>query len=90
MVVVDTGFNGELLIHDRDAARLKCEIKGYDEPVEFANRARGLLRRARGHILWFGRLRTVEVLIAASELSRAASADEPIGLSARPCYSRIN
>jgi hypothetical protein len=79
-VVVDTGFNRELLIDEVHIARLKCEITQVAEPVEFANRERRRLLLARSQIIWFGRLREVYILIAPTQGSRAAMADEPIGL----------
>ena len=79
-VIVDTGFNGQLLINDTEIARLKCEIIGVDVPVEFANRERRMLSLARTRIVWFGRPQDVHVWITTAEPARAAVPDEPVGL----------
>lgn len=80
LVVVDTGFNGTLLLHDGDIARRKCDITRLEETVEFADRERRALLLGRSQIIWFGQLLHVDVLISPPNRSRAAMADEPIGL----------
>jgi predicted aspartyl protease len=79
-VIVDSGFNGELLLHDDAIIRHRCELTGLNEPIELADKASRLLMVARAQIIWFGQSRGVDVLIGTTQSSRAATADEPIGL----------
>lgn len=79
LVIVDTAFNGQLLIHDIDAARLKCGSSRVELRVEFADRRSRVLKRARGSIVWFGREQSVDVWMSA-EPQRTAMPDEPVGL----------
>jgi predicted aspartyl protease len=79
-VIVDTGFNGGLLLHDSEIIRHTCELTGLNVPIELADRAPRMLMLARTRIVWFGQPRDVDVLIAPTQVSRAAIADEPIGL----------
>jgi hypothetical protein len=80
LVVVDTGFNGTLLLHDGPVARQGCEITGFEETVEFADRERRTLLLGRTRIAWFGPAQDVNVFISRPAQSRAASPDEPVGL----------
>lgn len=80
LVIVDSGFNRQLLIHERDAARLRCDFTDVIVEAEFAGGERRELKIARSRIYWFGRLRDIEVLITAVEQPRASLPDEPIGL----------
>jgi hypothetical protein len=80
LVLVDTGFNGELLLNESEATHLNCEIRDYSEAVELADRERRMLKRGRIQILWFGRPRELDLLITSAEGARAALADEPHGL----------
>jgi predicted aspartyl protease len=79
LVIVDTGFNGQLLIRDNDAARLNCGSARVELTVEMADRRSRVLKRARGSIFWFGRQRNVDVWLSA-EPHRAALPEEPVGL----------
>jgi len=79
-VVIDTGFNGELLIHSTDIDRIGCNLTDLTVTAEFAGRQRQLLNRARGRLVWFGRQRDVDVLVAMTNAPRSPTADEPIGL----------
>jgi hypothetical protein len=79
-IVVDTGFNGELLLHDTGIIRHRCELTGLNEPIELADRAARMLMLARTRIIWFGAPRDVDVLITPTQGSRAAMPDEPVGL----------
>jgi len=80
LVLIDTGFNKELLIHETDAARLKCEVSDVTMQVELAGRERRILSLARTRIVWFGHEREIDVLIARTEQPRATLADEPVAL----------
>jgi predicted aspartyl protease len=78
--VVDTGFNGELLLHDSQIIRHRCELRGLNESIELADGATRMLMLARTRIIWFGQSLNVDVLISPTQGSRAAMPDEPIGL----------
>ena len=80
LVIVDTGFSGQLLINDTEIPRLRCEITGIDLPVEFANRERRMLSLARSRIVWFGEPQDVHVWVTTREPGRTALSDEPVGL----------
>ena len=80
LVIVDTGFNGQLLIHDAAATRLNCESRRVDVRVEFADRGSRILDLGRGSIVWFGRHQEVDVWITTAEPGRTTTADQPIGL----------
>jgi predicted aspartyl protease len=79
-VIVDTGFNGELLINDTEISRLQCRMTGVEAPIEFANKERRTIVFARSRVVWFGRAQDVRVWVTAAEPDRAAAADEPVGL----------
>jgi hypothetical protein len=79
-VIVDTGFNGGLLLHDSEIIRHRCEFTGLNVPIELADRAPRMLMLARTRIIWFGQPHDIDVLIAPTPMSRAAITDEPIGL----------
>jgi hypothetical protein len=79
-MIVDTGFNGQLLINETEIDRFGCELLNVEGPVEFADKERRALPLARGKIIWFGRLQDVEVWITSTELGRASVPDEPAGL----------
>jgi len=79
-VIVDTGFNGELLINHTEIPRLQCTMTGVEAPVEFANKERRTIVFARSRILWFGRAQDVRVWVTDTEPGRAAAPDEPVGL----------
>jgi predicted aspartyl protease len=80
LVTVDTGFNGELLIHDAATFPLAFERTGVDVYVEFADGGRRTLELASGSIVWFGRQRAVDIWIAKVDSKRSSRADEPAGL----------
>jgi hypothetical protein len=79
-VVVDTGFNGELLIYEPDIHRFECEFLDLESSVEFADRERRTIPLARTRIIWFGRFQMVRVWITPAETGRTAAPDEPVGL----------
>jgi predicted aspartyl protease len=64
LVTIDTGFSGQLLIHDTDFLRLKCQLTDLNIPVELADRRKGALALARGAIVWFGQSLIVDILVA--------------------------
>jgi predicted aspartyl protease len=80
LAIVDTGFNGELLISETEVRRFKCEFLHLEAPVEFANRERHMVSLARSRIIWFGRVQEVRVWITAAEAGRGAVLDEPVAL----------
>jgi len=78
--IVDTGFNGELLINESDVGRFQLRLHDFKETVELADRRQELLPHGTGRVLWFGRLRSVNVFIAQGDQPRAARPDEPVAL----------
>jgi hypothetical protein len=59
-VIVDTGFNGGLLLHDSEIIRHRCELTGLNVPIELADRASRMLMLARTRIIWFGQPHDVD------------------------------
>jgi len=80
LVTVDTGFNGQILVHDVPALRLSYESTGVDVWVEFADGARRTVQLASSSIIWFGRQRTVDLWIARATSPRHPIPDEPLGI----------
>jgi predicted aspartyl protease len=74
---VDTGFNGALLIDQRQAARLGFSVaKDSIEPVRLANQRNEDFRLGQGSFLWLGERRTIVayVLIETQGERRARNA----------------
>jgi predicted aspartyl protease len=80
LVAIDTGFNKELLIDRAHVGRFKCELTEVAEQVEIADHTRHSFVLAHGQIVWFGRLREVDILVPPTARPRALLADEPVGL----------
>ena len=80
LALIDTGFNGYLLMHEDVAGRLGFVNRGLTTTVEFAGHARHRLNVADGRISWFDRLVDVSVLVSSDSPPRAAAPDEPIAL----------
>jgi predicted aspartyl protease len=79
LAVVDTGFNGWLMMEATDARNLKFALSDASTSVELAEGGRKRVEIARGEIMWFGRCHPIEVFVSTGERARAA-ADEPIAL----------
>lgn len=79
LAVVDTGFNGELMLEFDVAASLGFAIGGVRSSVRVAGATQREVREARGMIMWLGLERRVEVLVAATPGSRPGP-EEPIAL----------
>jgi predicted aspartyl protease len=80
LVTVDTGFNGQLLIHDTELVRLGSDITWPTSEIELAGRERRAVGIVTVRIVWFGQQREVDVFVAGGVPSRAAVADDPVGL----------
>jgi predicted aspartyl protease len=74
---VDTGFNGALLLDERQAARLGFSVvKDSATPVQLASRRNEDFMVGRGSLLWLGERRTITayVMIETQHESRARNA----------------
>jgi predicted aspartyl protease len=80
LVIVDTGFNGQLLIYETELSRFNFVPHETTVPVELAGRERRRLSVMRSRITWFGQVRDVDVFVAPGGQRRAALPDESVGL----------
>jgi predicted aspartyl protease len=80
LALIDTGFNGHLLMHEDVAEQFGLVMTGAAARVELAGRELRQFSVADGRILWFGELRQVPVLISADESPRRGGPDEPLVL----------
>jgi predicted aspartyl protease len=78
--LVDTGFNGWLLMEAIDAVALGFALTEIAVPVEFAGRGQSRLVIAHGHILWFGQRQAIEVLVSMARGGGITSPDQPVVL----------
>ena len=83
LALVDTGFNGWLMMDAVDAVSLGFVLSELAVSVEFAGRGHSHLGIAHGYIVWFGQRRRVEVLVSTERAGRPASPDEPVALLGR-------
>jgi predicted aspartyl protease len=77
LALVDTGFNGYLLVHQDNARHLGFSLPGVEITVELAGHAMRRFRVADGRVLWFGQVREVPVLLSTEDYSLVAP-DEPV------------
>lgn len=80
LVTVDTGFNGQLLIHDTEFLGLGSQGAWPALEIELAGRERRAVGVVPARIVWFGQERDVYVFVAGGIRPRAAVADDPVGL----------
>jgi predicted aspartyl protease len=80
LVTVDTGFNGQLLIHDTELVRLGYYATWPALEIELAGRERRAVGIVTARIIWFGQERDVNVFVAGGTRRRAAVTDDPVGL----------
>jgi predicted aspartyl protease len=73
LALVDTGFNGWLLMEAMDAESLGFVLSELTVLVEFAGRGQSRLRVAHGHIMWFGKPQRIEVLVSTVEGGRCVA-----------------
>jgi predicted aspartyl protease len=79
LAMLDTGFNGEMLVSVHDIEALGFQTwPGYSEH-ELASGAVAGFQRGLGHIFWMGRLRRVDVYVS-MEARRARRDGDPIAL----------
>jgi predicted aspartyl protease len=79
LVVVDTGFNGDLFISSNDAGKLGIRFSGIEEKVEVAGGVMQRVDNTNCELMWFGKPRLVDVIIGL-ESARPRREDEPIAL----------
>ena len=78
LVLIDTGFNGELML-TRDAARLVGADSFYDEAeIELADGRTARVFEGRATITWLGNERRVRVFVSDERFTHRS--DEPAGL----------
>jgi predicted aspartyl protease len=78
LALVDTGFNGWLLMEAVDAVELGFVLREVAVSVELAGRGQSRLGTAHGHILWFGQRQLIEVLVSTG--GGIGSPDQPVAL----------
>jgi predicted aspartyl protease len=78
--VVDTGFNGWLMMESADVAGLGFPLSDIAASVELAEGGRRRLAVAHGEIMWFGRRHRIDVLVSSIERECPIAADEPVAL----------
>ena len=79
LALMDTGFNGELLLTAEDAVRLGFTRRDGTSYAQLASGQSVSVQRARGTILWLGRTRRVEALATSEEVS-TRHVDDPVAL----------
>jgi predicted aspartyl protease len=79
LAVVDTGFNGQLLVSESDIGKLGSGTTRVSAKVEVAGGAVQKVGRAYYQIVWMGRQRLVDVFIGLETTSPKPD-DEPIAL----------
>jgi predicted aspartyl protease len=77
--LVDTGFNGYLLVDAAIAQQLGFTVTDVTDTVEFAGHVHRRLSVAAGRIHWFDQVIDIDVLVSAEEPPRMAAA-EPAAL----------
>lgn len=78
LALVDTGFNGQLMLSESDASSHGIQSTGVYSSAELASGEVRQIGEARAVVQWMGEQRRVEVLLSAQPLKRGA--DEPIAL----------
>ena len=79
LAVVDTGFNGELLVSSEDVPRIGVAASRVVATVELAGGLLQDVEQAKIEIMWMGRSRLVDIFIGIEPAVRK-STDEPIAL----------
>lgn len=64
LALLDTGFNGELIVPRDHVLELGFQARGGVAVVELAGGHRNEFQRGRGTIIWLGQERQVEILIS--------------------------
>jgi predicted aspartyl protease len=80
LALIDTGFNGWLLMETVDAVNIGFVLREFAVSVEFAGRGRSRLGTAHGHIVWFGQRLRIEALVSTAGGERVAAPDQPVAL----------
>lgn len=85
--LLDTGFNGELLVSRSEINCLGITLLGAVEEAELAGGVRQQVEMGHCTIDWFGSKRKVEVLVAANDTERPGSSEDPAALVATALLS---
>ena len=81
LALVDTGFNGELMVSDLDARLLGFAISSKISSAGLAGDVLQHVFEATGAVSWMGVVRQVEVLVSPNPKSRAIRSEtDPIAL----------
>ncbi len=78
LVVVDTGFNGDLMVTRAGAQALGLPLTGRTSGVELGDGSRREINEVRAKISWLGEEREIWVLVADNWVPK--SPDDPVGL----------
>jgi predicted aspartyl protease len=80
LALVDTGFNGWLLMDSAGAASLNFTPSQFAVSAQLAEGGQRRFAIAHGEIIWLGRRQRIEVLVSTAERARAALPDEPVAI----------
>ena len=94
LALVDTGFNGELMLPLPDATALGFEVSKVKIKALLAGDVAQVLQEGSGTLKWLGRDRRVELMVSPATTSRKMD-DDPIALIGTKlltstCYSSIS
>jgi predicted aspartyl protease len=79
LAIIDTGFNGQLLVSEPDLVKLGPGTTRVSATVEVAGGLIQDVERAHYQIMWMGKPRLVDVFISL-DTSLPSASDEPIAL----------
>jgi predicted aspartyl protease len=79
LAIVDTGFNGQLLVSESDLLQFGPGTTRVSATVEVAGGLVQEVERAYYQIMWMGKSRLVDVIISI-DTRRLSAGDEPIAL----------
>lgn len=79
VALLDTGFNGELLVAQQDVQRLGVNVRPLSSQAIMGDGSVVEVRRGDCSIMWLGSTRRTEVLVS-SVFVRAKLADDPVVL----------
>jgi predicted aspartyl protease len=79
LALVDTGFNGELMLSQPDATALGFDVSKVDIKALLAGDVAQKLREGSGRLNWLGSERRVELMVAPASTHRRMD-DDPIAL----------
>ena len=77
LAIIDTGFNGDMIVSASGLRTLGCSAVGPTVDIELGDGSRARVRMTRASIEWLGAHRTIQLLFAEAW---QPAADEPCGL----------